>query len=61
MKKLYDTTRLLQEVLNRPVPENPPDLTEGPPLATRTGQIAMAEVKRRSEEKLQESQEEENR
>lgn len=27
-------------------PEKPPDLTEGPPLAIRTGQIAMAEVKK---------------
>ena len=36
----------LQEVLNRPAPENPPDLTEGPLLDIRTGQITMAEVKR---------------
>ena len=35
-----------QEVLNRPAPENPPDLTEGPLLDIRTGQITMAEVKR---------------
>ena len=32
--------------MNRPAPENPPDLTEGPPLTMRTGQITMAEVKR---------------
>ena len=36
----------LQEDLNRPALENPPDLTEGPLLNTRTGQITMAEVKR---------------
>ena len=36
----------LQEVLNRPAPENPPDLTEEPLLDIRTGQIAMAEIKR---------------
>ena len=35
-----------QEVLNRPAPENPPDLTEGPQLDIRTGQITMAEIKR---------------
>ena len=35
-----------QEVLNRPAPENPPNLTEGPLLDIRTGQITMAEVKR---------------
>ena len=35
-----------QEVLNRPAPENPPNLTEGPLLGIRTGQITMAEVKR---------------
>ena len=35
-----------QEVLNRPAPENPPNLTEGPLLRIRTGQITMAEVKR---------------
>ena len=35
-----------QEVLNRPAPENPPDLTEGPLLDIRTGQITVAEVKR---------------
>ena len=34
-----------QEVLNRPAPENPPDLTEGPLLEIRTGQITMAEIK----------------
>ena len=32
-------------VLNRPVPENPPDLIEGPALAIRTGPITMAEIK----------------
>ena len=37
---------LFQEVLNRPAPENPPDLTEGLLLDIRTGQITMAEVKR---------------
>lgn len=36
----------LIEVLNRPAEENSPDPTEGPPLAIRTGQIIMAEVKR---------------
>ena len=35
-----------QEILNRPAPENPPDLTEGPPLAIRTGPITMVEVTR---------------
>ena len=35
-----------QEVLNRPAPENPPDLTEGPLLHIPTGQVTMAEVKR---------------
>ena len=35
-----------QEVLNRPAPENLPDLTEGPLLGIRIGQITMAEVKR---------------
>ena len=35
-----------QGVLNRPALENPPDLTEGPLLDNRTGQITMAEVKR---------------
>ena len=35
-----------QEVLNRPAPENPPDLTEGPLLDIRRGQITMLEVKR---------------
>ena len=34
-----------QEILNRPAPENPPDLTEGPALGIRTGPITMAEVK----------------
>ena len=34
-----------KEVLNRPAPENPPDLTEGPLLDIRTGKITMAEVK----------------
>ena len=33
-------------LLLRPVPENPQDLTEGPPLAIRTGLITMVEVKR---------------
>ena len=35
-----------QEILNRPTPENPPDLTEGPPLAIRTEPITMVEVTR---------------
>ena len=35
-----------QEFLNRSEPENQPDLTEGPTLDIRTGQITMAEVKR---------------
>ena len=35
-----------QEVLNRPAPENPPNLTEGPLLDIWTGQITIAEVKR---------------
>ena len=35
-----------QEILNRPAPENPPDLTEGPPLAIQTGPITMVEVTR---------------
>ena len=35
-----------QEILNRPAPENPPDLTEGLTLTIRTGQITMVEVKR---------------
>ena len=35
-----------QEFLNRPAPKNPPDLTEGPLLDIRTGQITMAELKR---------------
>ena len=34
-----------QEVLNRPAPENPPNLTEGPLLGIPTGQITMVEVK----------------
>ena len=35
-----------QDDLNRPAPENPPDLMEWSLLATRTGQITMAEVTR---------------
>ena len=35
-----------QDDLNSPAPENPPDLMEGSLLATRTGQITMAEVTR---------------
>ena len=35
-----------QDVLNRPAPENPPDLTEEPLLGIQTGQINMVEVKR---------------
>ena len=34
-----------QEILNRPAPENPPDLTVGPALGIGTGPITMAEVK----------------
>ena len=35
-----------QDVLNRPTPQNPPVLTEGPLLDIRTGHITMVEVKR---------------
>ena len=35
-----------QEILNRTVPENPPGLTEEPPLDIETRQITIAEVKR---------------
>ena len=36
----------LKDVLNRPAPENPAVLTEGPLLDIRTGPIPVAEVKR---------------
>ena len=36
----------MKDVLNRPAPENPAVLTEGPPLDIKTGHISMAEVKR---------------